>query len=87
MSYSRLLFAGLCVSNILIFPGYAAAATLNLNPGLWEMTTTGETTGAPPIPADILAQMPPERRAKLEAAMAANATRASTPHVSKQCIT
>jgi Protein of unknown function (DUF3617) len=87
MSYSRLLFAGLCVSNILIFSGYAAAATLNLKPGLWEMTTTGETKGAPPIPADVLAQMPPERRAKFEAAMAANANRTSAPHANKQCIT
>jgi hypothetical protein len=87
MSYSRLLFAGLCVSNILIFPGYAAAATLNLKTGLWEMTTTGQTSGAPPIPENILAQMTPERRAKFDAAMAANASRASAPHVSKQCIT
>lgn len=87
MSYSRLLFAGFCVSNILIFPSYAAAATLNLKPGLWEMTWSGQTSGAPPIPPDVLAQMPPERRAKLEAAMAANANRTSAPHANKQCIT
>ena len=87
MSYSRLLFAGLCVSNILIFPSYAAAATLNLKPGLWEMTWSGQTSGAPPIPPDVLAQMPPERRAKLEAAMAANANRTSAPHANKQYIT
>jgi hypothetical protein len=87
MSYSRLLFAGLCVSNILIFPSYAAAAGLNLKPGLWEMTWSGQTTGAPPIPADVLAQMPPERRAKFEAAMAANANRTSAPHANKHCIT
>jgi len=87
MSYSPLLFAGLCVSNILIFPSYAAAAALNLKPGLWEMTWSGQTTGAPPIPADVLAQMTPERRAKFEAAIAANATRTSTPQARKQCIT
>ena len=87
MSTSRLLFAGLFVSNILIFPGYATAATLNLKPGLWEMTWSGQTSGAPPIPPDVLAQMPPERRAKLEAAMAANANRTSAPHANKQCIT
>lgn len=88
MSYSRLLFAGLWVSNILIFPGYAAAATLNLKPGLWEITSTEQTTGAPPIPEDILARMTPERRTKFDAAIAANnATRASEPRVRKQCIT
>jgi hypothetical protein len=88
MSYSRLLFAGLFVSNILIFPGYAAAATLNLKPGLWEMTWTQQTTGGPPAPEDVLARMTPERRAKFDAAIAANnATRASEPRVRKQCIT
>src|SRR5450759_6027344 len=87
MSTSRLLIAGFCVCNILIFPSYAAASGLNLKPGLWEMTWSGQTTGAPPIPADVLAQMPPERRAKFEAAMAANANRTSAPHANKQCIT
>lgn len=88
MSYSRLLFAGLFVSNILIFPGYGAAATLNLKSGLWEMTWTEQTTGGPPVPEEVLARMTPERRATFDAAMAANnAKRASEPRVRKQCIT
>jgi hypothetical protein len=87
MATSRLLFAGLCASSILIVPGYAAAATLNLKPGLWEMTTAGETTGTPPIPENVLAQMTPERRAKFEAAMAASRTRGTAPRAFKQCIT
>lgn len=88
MSYSRLLFAGLFVSNIFISPGYAAAATLNLKPGLWEVTWTQQTTGGTPVPEDVLARMTPERRTKFDAAMAANdATRASEPRVRKQCIT
>ena len=87
MSYSRLLFAGLFVSNVLIFPGYAAA--LDLKPGLWEMTSTQQTTGGPPVPEDVLARMTPEQRAKFDAAaMAAdNETRAREPRVRKQCIT
>ncbi len=51
------------------------------------MTSTGKTTGAPPIPAELLARMTPEQRAKFQAAMAASMARSSVPHVYKQCIT
>jgi hypothetical protein len=51
------------------------------------MSTSGETTGAPPIPPELLAQMPPDRRAKFEAAIAASRARASAPYTLKRCIT
>ncbi len=41
----------------------AAAQAFDLKPGLWEMKTTSESTGAPPISEDMLAKLPPERRA------------------------
>ncbi|MGH6726583.1 MAG: DUF3617 domain-containing protein [Pseudolabrys sp.] len=87
MSASRILLAGLALNCALALTAQAASATLNLRPGLWEMTTSGEASGAPPIPEELLARLPPERRAKLQAAMAASMARAGAPHASKQCIT
>lgn len=47
----------------------ADAPPLDVKPGMWEGTTTYETSGAPPIPAEILAKMTPEQKAMLEARM------------------
>lgn len=63
----------------------ASAETLNVKTGAWEMTTTTLITGMPASP-DALAQMPPEQRAKVEAALAARAGKPSV-HVSKSCVT
>ncbi|HTB14278.1 MAG TPA: DUF3617 domain-containing protein [Bryobacteraceae bacterium] len=40
---------------------------LNAKPGLWEVTSTTERNGMPPIPAEALAKMSPEQRARIEA--------------------
>jgi hypothetical protein len=66
-------------------PMYALADSLNAKPGAWEMTTTSLTAGMP-IPAEALAKMPPEQRAKIEQSMQARAGKPST-HVTKSCIT
>jgi len=87
MSASRILLAGLVFYCAPVIAAGAATVTLNVRPGLWEMTTSGEASGVPPIPEELLARLPPERRAKLQAAMAASMARAATPHASKQCIT
>jgi hypothetical protein len=87
MSKLRVLSAGLCVTACLTLAGHTAPLSLNVKTGLWEMTTTGETSGAPPIPQDALARMSPEQRAKFEASMAAGMAHSSAPHVSKQCMT
>jgi hypothetical protein len=50
-----------------IFAAAAQAQHLDVKPGLWEVTTLSERSGAPPIPADALAKMPPEQRARIEA--------------------
>lgn len=61
----------------------AADQAFDVKPGLWEATTAGSLSGAPPIPPDVLAQMTPEQRAKVEGAMSqANRTR-----VVKSCLT
>jgi uncharacterized protein DUF3617 len=51
-------------------PALAAdTVPLEVKPGLWEMTSDTEHSGAPPLPPAVLAQMSPEQRAKIEAAM------------------
>ena len=40
---------------------------LDAKTGLWEVTSVTERSGMPPIPADALAKLPPEQRAKIEA--------------------
>jgi hypothetical protein len=44
-------------------------------------------TGAPPIPPEVLANMPPERRAQAEAMMQGAMARASEPQVMRNCVT
>lgn len=61
----------------------AAAATLDVKPGLWEVITQGETTGMPPIPPQVLAQMSPQQREQ----MAAMQGRSNQPTVSRSCVT
>jgi hypothetical protein len=67
--------------------GLAQTPTLDLKPGLWQITSTGSMTGAPPIPPEVLANMPPEKRAQVQAAMQAAMARASDPQVAKNCVT
>lgn len=63
------------------------AATLAIKPGLWEMTTQIQRSGAPPIPPEALANMTPEQRQKFEAAMTANMAKQKEPHTYKHCVT
>jgi len=54
---------------------------LNLKPGLWESTSVSERSGMPgmaAIPADKLAAMPPEARARIEAQMKAMSSPTTT---------
>ena len=55
---------------------------LNVKLGLWEVSTSGKTGGE--IPEQMLAQIPPERRAQMIAAIKAGANRT---HTYRQCMT
>ena len=74
---------GLCVAG----GALAQTSTLDLKPGLWEITSTGSMTGAPPVPPEVLANMPPEKRAQVQAAMQAAMARAGEPQVARNCVT
>jgi hypothetical protein len=63
----------------------AHADSFNARPGAWEMTTTTVTSGMP-IPAEQLAQMKPEQRAKVEATMKARSGQPRS-HTSQSCLT
>jgi len=65
----------------------SSAASLNVMPGLWEMTSTGQTRGAPPIPPEYLARMTPDQRAMREQRVKASMAKASQPRVNRQCVT
>src|SRR5580704_3090689 len=67
--------------------GLAQSPTLDLKPGLWQITSTGSMTGAPPIPPEVLANMTPEKRAQAQAMMQAAMARAGEPQVAKNCVT
>lgn len=73
------------VALALVMPLHALADSLNAKAGAWEMTTTTLTKGMP-IPADALAKMPPEQRAKIVKSMQARAGKQVT-HVTKKCMT
>lgn len=70
---------------VAITPFYCFADAFNVKTGAWEMTTTTVTSGTM-MPPDVLAKMPPEQRAKMEATMNARAGK-PTPHVMKSCVT
>lgn len=66
-------------------PLYAYAASFDAKPGAWEITTTSRMQGML-IPAEALADMPPEQRARIEKAMQARSGKPGT-RVRKSCVT
>lgn len=57
---------------------------LDVKLGLWQVSSTNETTGMPPIPPDVLARMTPEQKAKMEAEM--QAQRGPHTQTRKHCL-
>jgi len=60
---------------------------LDVKLGLWETTSTSQTSGMPPvnIPPDALARMTPDQRAKVEAMMKGQGSPRTT--TAKSCMT
>lgn len=87
MPNMRLLFLAGAFCALAIAPALSAALSLHVNTGLWEITSATSIQGAPPIPQEALAQLPPERRAKVMAAMRASMANAQKPRTAKNCVT
>ncbi len=74
---------------VLCLPTLCAAdeiAPLNVKEGLWEQTVTHSMSGMPTganIPPEVLAKLPPEQRARMEAMMSGK----PSTSVHKECIT
>jgi hypothetical protein len=60
---------------------------LNVKLGLWEVTTHPQVNGNLPITDEQLQKLPPDQRAKFEAAMQAAIARGAQPRVFKECMT
>src|SRR5262245_57582407 len=78
------------IALLLAFATAAAQAgkplALNVKLGLWEMTTSTQMSGMPPIgrPSD---KMTPEQKAQLDTAMKAAAEEAAKPQTLRTCLT
>lgn len=68
---------------LLLFTFTVHAAPLDIKPGLWEVSTKTDMSGSP-IPAEVLEQMPPDRREKM---MAMFKNRKAATHTIQTCIT
>lgn len=60
---------------------------LNVKLGLWEVSTTVTSSGEMPIPADMLAKLTPEQRARFEEKMKERAGTKTKARVRKSCLT
>jgi hypothetical protein len=59
---------------------------LDVKLGLWETTTVNEMSGLPPMPADVLAKLTPEQRAKMEAVFKARAAQGPKTTTRRSCL-
>ncbi|HEV2302697.1 MAG TPA: DUF3617 domain-containing protein [Stellaceae bacterium] len=83
----RILALALGLAAAAALAARADAAAFGAKPGLWEVTTSGTASGAPPIPPEALARLSPEEKAKFLAAMQEMMARQNARHVTKSCLT
>jgi len=69
------------------FACLAAGLSLDVTPGLWEVSTSGAVSGTPQIPPDMLGDMKPEQRVMAQALALAIIAQASAPHRMQFCVT
>ncbi len=60
---------------------------LDVKTGQWETTLSGQTTGQPPIPDELLKRLTPEQRAQVEAAMQEKGLGGRKTTLNKSCLT
>jgi hypothetical protein len=60
---------------------------LNVKTGLWEVTTTINSRGHMPIPAEMLQRLTPEQRARMEARMKAQPAERARTITQRNCVT
>jgi hypothetical protein len=79
--------AAMAVAMVMAMARAADVPMLNVKLGLWEITTHPQVNGNLPITDEQLQKLPPEQRAKFEAAMQAAIARGAQPRIFKECMT
>ena len=64
-----------------------AAEQLDIKTGLWEITSVMQISGVPPLSKELLDQMTPEQRRKMEADFKAQAAQGPQVDTDRECIT
>jgi hypothetical protein len=64
-----------------------AADKLDVKPGLWEITSTHQITGIPPMPKEWQEMVTPEQRAAMETAFKKEAEKGPQTDTDRECIT
>jgi hypothetical protein len=70
-----------------VAPLAIAADKLDVKPGLWEITSSHQITGIPPLPKELRDKVTPEQRAEMEAAFKAEAAKGPQVDTERECIT
>jgi len=81
-----ILLSLICLSASVVLAG-GDIKPLNVKTGLWQATTTTNMTGIPPISPEVLNQLTPEQRSKLEESMKARASQGPQTRTYKHCVT
>ena len=81
MSGKKLISACALGAATVVLAYAADVPQLNVKLGLWEIATHPQVNGSLPITDDQLAKLPPDQRAKFEAAMQAAVARGAQPTI------
>ena len=76
------LFACCCAAPLAL-----AADKLDVKPGLWEITSTHNISGIPPMPKDWADKVTPEQRAAMEEAFRKESAKGPQTETDRKCIT
>jgi hypothetical protein len=80
---ARIVLFGCCCAA----PLASAADKLDVKPGLWEITSTHQITGIPPMPKEWQDKVTPEQRAAMETAFKKEAEKGPQTDTERECIT
>ena len=70
-----------------VAPLAVAADKLDVKPGLWEITSTHQISGIPPMPKEWQEKVTPEQRAAMETAFKKEAEKGPQTDTDRECIT
>lgn len=86
MTRNDFLKPALVAAGCLLLPLVASSAEqLNVKLGLWEITSTTQMSGLPPLPKEVLDKMTPAQRARMVAE--AKASAAPSVETDRECVT